>query len=70
MVKNTIYYRNCTFKWSQMYDTLLILIFCKNVLCHIGRTGGRCAIFVECTANYCDELLFWGIRIGQLYCFS
>ena len=42
-----------------LYDTLLILIFCKNVLCHIGRTGGRCAIFVECTAYYCDEL-FWG----------
>ena len=47
-----------TFKLSHMYDTLLILIFCKNVLCHIRRTGDRCAIFVECTAYCCDELLF------------
>ena len=32
---------------------------CKdNVLCHIRRTGRRCAVFVECTAYSCDELLF------------
>ena len=41
-----------------MYDTLMILIFCNNVLCHIRRTGGHCAIFVECTAYCCDEMLF------------
>ena len=46
-----------TFKCSQMYYTLLILIFCKIVLCQIRRTGGRCAIFVECTAYCCDELI-------------
>ena len=44
-----------TFECLQMYDTLLILIFCKIVLCHIRRTGGRCAIFVECSAYRCDE---------------
>ena len=37
---------------------LLMLMFSKNnVLCHIRRTGGCCAIFVECTAYYCDLLL-------------
>ena len=49
-----------TFKGSQIYDILLILIFCKNVVCHIRRTFGRCAFFVEytSTAYCCDELLF------------
>ena len=47
------------FKWSQMYNRFLILVLRKNnVLSHIRRTGGRCTIFVECTAYCCDELLF------------
>ena len=42
-----------------MFYTLLIPMFCKiNVLHHIKRTGGCYAIFVECTAHCCDELLF------------
>ena len=42
-----------------MFYTLLIPMFCKNnVLHHIKRTGGCYAIFVECTAYCCDQLLF------------
>ena len=41
-----------------MYYILLILMFCKNeVLCHIRRGGGCCAIFAKCTAYCCDTLL-------------
>ena len=52
-----------------MYDTLLILIFCKNVLCHIRRTGGIVQFLLTVLLIVVMNC-FLGTRFGQLYCFS